>query len=256
MATLSPQQAQQFLERGYIHLPLAVPANFIDMAMEGFWTRLGYDEHDPSTWQETRIHMPQQRSWDLREVAPDVWEAASALVGGPERVTVPPFPWTDSFIVNLGIGADEPWTEPSVAVPGWHKDGDFFRHFLDSPEQGLLTLVFYTDVVHQGGATLIIPESVGVMARYLAEHPEGIRPDDIDYPSLLSQCSDVVEATGGAGDVYLLHPFILHAQSQNILRKVRVIANPPIQLVEPMRFRPAPGRPLIGRASCATEPRS
>src|SRR6266496_13209 len=38
------------------------------------------------------------------------------------------------------------------------------------------------------------------------------------------------------GDVYLLHPFVLHARSQNMLRVPRFITNPPLTLAEPMRF--------------------
>ena len=39
-----------------------------------------------------------------------------------------------------------------------------------------------------------------------------------------------------AGDVYLLHPYVLHAKSQNVLRVPRVITNPPLTLAEPLRF--------------------
>ena len=58
------------------------------------------------------------------------------------------------------------------AAGGWHKDGSFFRHFLDSREQGLLTIVYWSDVEPQGGGTFIAPDSIKVVARYLAEHPE------------------------------------------------------------------------------------
>jgi len=45
-----------------------------------------------------------------------------------------------------------------------------------------------------------------------------------------------VEATGEVGDVYLLHPLTLHSASNNLLRKVRVITNPPVSLKEPFCF--------------------
>jgi hypothetical protein len=44
--------------------------------------------------------------------------------------------------------------------------------------------------------------------------------------------------TGEAGDVVLLHPFTLHATSQNVLGVPRFITNPPLALREPMRFDP------------------
>ena len=42
--------------------------------------------------------------------------------------------------------------------------------------------------------------------------------------------------TGRLGDVVLLHPYVLHAVSQNHLGVARFITNPPIALKEPMNF--------------------
>lgn len=44
------------------------------------------------------------------------------------------------------------------------------------------------------------------------------------------------EATGRVGDVYLLHPFMLHSASRNLLRQVRIITNPPVALKEPFNY--------------------
>jgi hypothetical protein len=134
------------------------------------------------------------------------------------------------------VGAEREWDPPSSRVSGWHKDGDFFRHFLDSPEQGLLVIVVWSDIAPQGGGTFIAADSVPVVARYLAEHPEGVLVDDIPFAELVASCTDFVEITGRAGDVVLLHPFVLHAVSQNALRIPRFITNPPIALREPLGF--------------------
>jgi len=48
--------------------------------------------------------------------------------------------------------------------------------------------------------------------------------------------SDFVEATGSVGDVYLLHPLMLHSASNNMNREVRIITNPPVSLNEPFVF--------------------
>lgn len=45
-----------------------------------------------------------------------------------------------------------------------------------------------------------------------------------------------VEVTGEVGDVFLLHPLMLHSASVNSLRKVRVITNPPVGVKEPFCF--------------------
>jgi hypothetical protein len=52
----------------------------------------------------------------------------------------------------------------------------------------------------------------------------------------LSRDESFFEVTGEVGDVFLLHPFMLHSASKNILRDVRVITNPPVSLKEPFCF--------------------
>jgi hypothetical protein len=238
---LTDEQAEQFLAKGYVVLHDCFTPEAAEEYTRTLWTRLGYDPADPSTWAEPSVHMPVHRVVDVKEFAPKVWLAACDLVGGEDRVERP-YEWTDGFIVNLREGADRPWSPASPESGGWHKDGDFFRHFLDSPEQGLLTLVLWTDVRNKGGATFVAADSVAPVARYLAAHPEGVHPEHFPYDELIGQCTEFVEATGRFGDVYLMHPFVLHARAQNVLRLPRVITNPPVALAEPMRFdRPDPG---------------
>lgn len=246
MRVLSDADAEQFLTHGYVAVRGCFSRRDADEYTRTMWTRLGYDPQDRSTWAEPSVHMPGHRDIDVASFAPRAWDAICDLVGGPQRIE--PHRWNDGFIVNLGEGADRPWADASAAAPGWHKDGDFFRHFLDSPEQGLLTLVLWSDVRHRGGATFVAADSVAPVARFLAAHPEGVDPPGVppaagsavaatfDYGALMAGCTEFVEATGEVGDVYLLHPFILHARAQNVLREVRVITNPPVTLAEPMRF--------------------
>lgn len=231
---LTTDQAEQFIAKGYVKIRGCFSPEAAAEYTSTIWTRLGYDPADPSTWAEPSIHMPSHRTIDIRTFAPKAWAAVCDLLGGAERVK--PYVWNDAFIVNLWQGAQRPWEPASAQSPGWHKDGDFFRHFLDSPEQGLLTLVLWSDVRHQGGATFVAADSVGPVARFLADHPEGVHPNGFPWDDLIGQCGDFVEATGEVGDVYLLHPYILHAKAQNTLRVPRFITNPPAHLIEPMRF--------------------
>lgn len=235
MKSLTPSQIEHFLEYGYIKLEQAFPRDLAERWIARAWTRLGYDPDDPSTWAEPRIHLPTMDYVEVDKFAPGVWSAVCDLLGGEQRVTQP-YRWSDGFIMNLGIGADEPWRSPSADAGGWHKDGDFFLHFLDSPEQGLLTIVLWSDVEHKGGPTYIATDSVGVVARYLADHPEGVDPTSFPMSELIGECRRFDEATGRAGDVYLMHPYMLHAASQNVRRLPRFITNPPVQLNEPMNF--------------------
>lgn len=232
---LTREQAEHFLERGFVRIPGAFDPAQAREWLDEAWIRLGYDRDDPASWAEKRIHLSSRSHVDARIFAPAVWRAAIELVGGPDRVD-PPWQWGDGFIANLGVGDDRPWQPPSPAVGGWHKDGDFFRHFLDSPEQALLTFILWTDMRHQGGGTFVAADSVPVVARFLASRPEGVLPTEIPYGELIAQCHDFVEMTGPAGDVVLLHPFTLHATSQNVLGHGRIITNPPLALRTPLNF--------------------
>jgi hypothetical protein len=197
--------------------------------------RFGVDPEDPATWTEPRIHLSPLARVEVSQFAPRAWSAACELVGGADRI-VGPWTWSDSFIANLGVGADRPWEPPSARVGGWHKDGDFFRHFLDSPEQGLLTFVLWSDIEPRGGGTFVAADSVPVVARTLAAHPEGVLLDDFDFAAMVAECHDFVETTGELGDVVLLHPYVLHAVSQNVRGTARLITNPPLTLTAPMQF--------------------
>jgi Phytanoyl-CoA dioxygenase (PhyH) len=235
MSQLTEEQVEHFLERGFVTVRRAFePAN-AHRWLDDAWTRLGYDSNDHGSWTEKRIHLSARSHVDARTFAPAAWRAAVELAGGAERVLLP-WRWGDGFIANLGVVEDRPWQPPSPTAGGWHKDGDFFRHFLDSPEQALLTLVLWTDMLPRGGGTFVAADSVPVVARFLAGHAEGVLPGDFDYANLIAQCHDFVEMTGEAGDVVLLHPYVLHATSQNVLGVPRIITNPPLALREPMDF--------------------
>ena len=237
---ISDEQVQQFLTDGYVIIKNAfsreVAKKYTDLA----WERLGYDPNDPSTWEESKIHMPSMNRFPVAEFAPRAWAAMCDLLGGADRINQERATWSDGFILNLSFQADQPYREPSPEAGGWHNDGDFFRHFLDSPEQGLLTIVIWSDILPRSGGTFVAADSVPLVARHLAAHPEGLRPGR-DSPistgsHLISECKDFRELTGEAGDVVILHPFILHASSQNPSGRPRFITNPTTILSEPMNF--------------------
>jgi hypothetical protein len=246
---LTCEQVQSFLDKGYlvVHdcLDLTIAQRWIGQAFE----RLGHDPQAPSTWEKDIVWMDHQNKLPIREVAPKAWAAILDVVGGQDRLetqvmgkpkthfsSIDSFVWSDAFIVNFHRGAGEPWQPPSAQVAGWHKDGSYFRHFLDSREQALLTVVLWSDMRHQGGGTFVAPDSVWVVARYLLEHPDGVAPGDFDFGGLIQQCSQFEELTGKAGDFVILHPFMLHASSQNVLGLPRFMTNPPVVLKEPLNL--------------------
>ncbi|GKT44052.1 uncharacterized protein ColSpa_04233 [Colletotrichum spaethianum] len=184
--------------------------------------------------------MPHHRTFDASEYAPKAWAAICELCGGEDRVAPESKEWKDSLIVNLGSEEFEGREVDPRELEIWHVDGDFFVHYLDSAEQGLLVIPLFTDIVPGGGGTFICPEAIPKVAKHLHDHPEGVSPrmvprGDPDftkeknlnwYNSLARNCSEFVEAHGKVGDVYLLHPLMLHSISWNPLRRLRIITNP------------------------------
>ena len=245
---LTEENVHSFMEQGYLVIHdcfnMSVAQRWIDQA----YTRLGYSKDDPSTWAKDIVWMDHKNDAPIQTISPKAWGAILDVIGGEDRLdprlisipgsghfsSVNSFAWSDAFIVNFRRGAEKPWQPPSAESPGWHVDGAYFRHFLDSREQALLTIVMWSDMRHQGGGTFIVPDSVRLVARYLLEHPEGV--NDFDYQNILSKCNNFVEVTGKAGDFVILHPYMVHASSQNVIGIPRFMTNPPIVLKEPMNL--------------------
>jgi hypothetical protein len=186
--------------------------------------------------------------FQLETHAPRAFQAQADVVGGRGRLPKNgvDLAWSDAAIGNLGTTTV--WHPPKPRQRGWHKDGWHFRHFLNSPEQGLLTVPIYTNILPHSGGTFIATDSIGPVARLLAEHPEGLHADSVQgsgyaIPNLIEQCSRFEELMGEPGDMVLLHPYVLHRVSENPSDRPRFIANAALVLNDPMQFDRAVGDP-------------
>lgn len=230
---------QQFITQGYVRVDGALPRAFCHDVTARAWQRLNYDPADPATWDKPHVHLPRATTWPVADIAPRAWEAICQLAGGEHNIRDDHRIWDDSLIVNLARGADEPWQPPARTSAGWHKDGDWFKPYLDSPEISILCLVLWSDLPSRAGGTYFVPGCVGPVARYLAQHPEGTRCGD--YGDALNACDHFLEATGSAGDVILCHGFMIHAASQNPSGRARFLTNPCHGLKHPHQLsRPNP----------------
>ncbi|MCJ1447132.1 MAG: hypothetical protein MMC23_007641 [Stictis urceolatum] len=249
--TISASDQSHFLEHGWIKIPECFSLAAAQELTQNVWTRLGMHPEDTSTWTKERVNMPGHRSYVASEFAPKAWAAICELLGGEHRVN--PSQWRDSLIVNLGTEEGAGKLVPGNKLQGWHVDGDFFVHYLDSPEQGLLIIPLFTDIQPGGGGTMLCPGAIDTLARHLYDHPEGVSPrmtprgqnpnmdpepglDWFNHVAVSFPPEAFVEATGRVGDVYLLHPLMLHSASNNMLRVPRIITNPPVSLKAPFRF--------------------
>ncbi|KAJ5199723.1 hypothetical protein N7491_009479 [Penicillium cf. griseofulvum] len=247
---LSQEQIDHFMRYGYVRLPECFSREKATEWAGDVWTRLGVSPTDKSTWTTEVTHMSDTKEEPVRTFAPKAWAAICELLGGEDRIATDSATWNDALIVNLGSAETEgTWPHPAD-LPGWHVDGDFFTHFLDSPEQALLVIPLFTDIEDRAGGTMICPEGMKYVAQHLYNHPEGVTPYMYPrdqqpvgnptgtpfYSDIMKKCSEFHQMTGKVGDVVLLHPMMLHSISVNSLRKPRVITNPPVALKQPFKF--------------------
>ncbi|QHT60914.1 phytanoyl-CoA dioxygenase family protein [Paenibacillus lycopersici] len=270
LKALTPEQIEQFVERGYVQIKGAFSRTAALDAQSFLWDKLdevaGIVRADTSTWQEPMINLRE----NYRHAAFDACntavfaDAIDDLTGADRTINrfvagetdsdkLPGWGW---WPVNFFVGRDEPWFVPTN---GWHWDGIHFRHYVDSPEQGLLCLCLFSDIGPQGGGTLVVEGSHRPVARHLAQFPDGVSlgdgirglhaghpyfarltgnagapmtPEERNAYFLEQAYIDedgtrlrVVETTGEAGDVILCHPFLVHAASPNLSGDVRFMCN-------------------------------
>ncbi|KAJ7484229.1 hypothetical protein FB451DRAFT_1028714 [Mycena latifolia] len=256
--SLTPAEKAHFLAHGFVHLTNCFSRDASEAFTANLWTRLGMSPDDKSTWHTERTNMPSHNTVLVSEFAPKAWSAICELLGGEDRITEETKVWKDSFIVNLGKeGQGEVGFRD---LENWHVDGDFFLHFLDSPEQALLVIPIFSDIAPGGGGTAICTDGIRVVARHLYDNPNGVTPwmqvrgtpestgpDRLEFFKSVVQNRELAsdanfhEMTGEVGDVYLLHPLMVHSASKNATRVPRVITNPPVSLKAPFRFDAAMG---------------
>ncbi|QHW33840.1 hypothetical protein GZH47_25610 [Paenibacillus rhizovicinus] len=270
LRVLTTEQIEEFIVKGYVQIKGAFSREHALEAQSFLWDRLaekaGVLREDPSTWREPMINFRE----NYRHPAFDACNSASFadaiedltgadrtihrfVAGETDPDRLPGWGW---WPINFFVGRDDPWAVPTT---GWHWDGIHFKHFVDSPEQGLLCLCLFSDIGPRGGGTLVVEGSHRPVARYLAKNPEGMELGDgirgffSEHPYFAklagrtgepqtaeernaafmdSAYADedgtqlrVVETTGEAGDVILCHPFLIHAASQNHSGNVRFMCN-------------------------------
>jgi hypothetical protein len=188
--------------------------------------------YDPATWPE---------AYDIEEHlrGPEVSACFSDNVASAVEQLVTPGRWRGYrqwgfWPVNFSYGANLPYDYPTY---GWHVDGNWFRHTLDCPKQGLLIIGLFTDIQPRGGGTILAGGSHKLTARVLAKHPDGISHLDLFHETLQAPLGDFCEVTGSAGDVALCHPFLFHCRGYKHCGPPRIISNTEAGLWQPMDFR-------------------
>jgi hypothetical protein len=253
---LSRRDIDAFAADGYLVLRGAVPARVIAACQQVIWSQLaaqGVLPDDPATWAApvVRIDCPEGGPFAEAGTTPAVQEACDQLIG------------TGRWWRRDGIGGTIPVRFPSEADPGdagWHIESSFeassggssggaaqWRVNVASRARGLLALYLLTDVSQDSAPTLVRPGSHTDVPSLLA--PYG---DDGLEATQAGQLADRASAhrptalaTGRAGDVFLCHPFLVHAASwPHRGRSPRMIAQPAVALHSQYPLGAVPGEPV------------
>jgi hypothetical protein len=221
------EDVDRFIRDGFIRLEAAFPRPLADECRRLLWAELELDPADPSAWQRPVIRLPGSDAPPFVEAAntPRLLAAFDQLVG-PGRWH--PRPHVGTFPIRF----------PSAENPGdagWHIDGSYrvgdqLYANLWSRDRALLLLCLFSDVGPDDAPTRIrVGSHIDVPAVLRAAGETGMPFDSVDGQLPHVHDRPLAWATGAAGDVYLCHPFLVHAATwPHRGTAPRFIAQPPL----------------------------
>lgn len=238
---LTSDELATFVRDGFVPIRQAVPRDVVDRCVDVIWQRLalrGVLRDDPATWTEpvVRIDCPEGGAdgepFAAAGTATALWEAYDQLLE------------PGSWWRREGIGGTVPVRFPSEADPGdtgWHIEASYAtngtaRANLRSRDRGLLSLFLLSDVGIDDAPTRIRVGSHTDAVPFLAEAGDDGVVLDETVPEIerASRHRPVAYATGAAGDVYVCHPFLVHAATwPHRGTKPRLVAQPGVLIMEP-----------------------
>lgn len=229
---LDDDQVSSFIDNGFVHLPEAFPRSLAEECRAVIWSDLNASPDDPDTWPTPVATRPDYSSAPFVAAAntPRLLAAYDRLVG-PKRWA--PRTTLGGFVIRF------PGNEPAV-LDGWHVDASFpgpqssstdyltWRVNIHSKNRALLMLFLFSDTGDSDAPTRIRTGSHLDVARIL--EPEG--DAGLDARELAGRAEPATAhrplayATGRAGDVYLCHPFLVHAGQPHRGTEPRFLAQP------------------------------
>ncbi|CAH0521767.1 unnamed protein product [Peronospora belbahrii] len=236
---LNQQAIKRFIRDGFVLLSGAFSSSTAQKCRELIWQRLAQDgiTKDSSTWVERHgiaelYTMEDNLVW-ADVITPRLKRALDQLCG--------PNQWEDFglgwWMITFPGQAEPPWD----AAGKWHVDGASYQHHVDSRESGLLAIFLFSDIGPCEGGTALSVGSHKEIAKLLKKNePRGMKGGAVSYQARQFRRREVVEVNGKAGDVMLVHPFMLHARSKNLGQKgvesVRIMCNPNVRLHRKMNL--------------------
>ncbi|MDT0442586.1 phytanoyl-CoA dioxygenase family protein [Streptomyces johnsoniae] len=246
-APLSPEDVERFVAEGFVPIREAFPRDVADAGRAELWRLTGLSPDDRGTWTEPVVRITGSAAEPFRKAAntPRLHGAFDQLVGAGRWL---PRPGLGTFPIRFPHPDD-----PGDA--GWHLDASFGggpdgtspRLNLRSRGRALLMLFLFSDVGPDDAPTRIKVGSHLDVPSFLA--PAGEEGKDMfelcremDAAGRLDAPGrPMVEATGRAGDVFLCHPFLIHAAQPHRGTAPRFLAQPPLDPVAPLTLERADG---------------
>jgi hypothetical protein len=236
--SLTPAQIEAFERDGFVRLERAFPREVAERCRGRLWRELGLDPERPSGWTRPVIRLTAGAEPPYREAydTPRLQSAFDSLVGVGR--------WRPRM--GLGNVAIRFPSEDDPGDAGWHVDGSFevngVLHLdLHSRARALLMLFLLSDVEGSDAPTRIRVGSHLLVPPVLhGAGPEGLRFEQVvERLSGLEQLP-IALATGDAGDVFLCHPFLVHAASwPHRGRTARFLAQPGLDPAAPLQLERA-----------------
>lgn len=232
--SLDAEQVERFVADGFVKLEKAFPVDVGERCLAELWSATGCSPVDPATWTEPVVRLGGFTTPPFREAATTtvLHEAFDQLVG------------EGGWIPRDGLGTF-PVRFPSREEPGddgWHVEASYAgpqgepRLNLGSRDRALLMLFLFSEIGPDDAPTRIRVGSHLDVPPLLAAYGDEGR-------EWMSLCGDavaasehrpVVLATGSLGDVYLCHPFLVHAAQPHRGRTPRFMAQPPLYATKPL----------------------
>ncbi|MGE2832607.1 phytanoyl-CoA dioxygenase family protein [Mycobacterium sp. SMC-4] len=219
-----------FAADGFVKIAAAAPRDVADAARAELWAQLDASPHDPSTWTQ-----------------PVLW-AADLTGAGPFGEIVRSPAVADALDGLFGAGGWVPRgslgnvpvrfpVQPPADDRGWHidlntplPDGSWA---VTSRPHTLLMLTLLSEVTIDDAPTRLRVGSHRDTAAALGDGPlDAVAAAQRIEPA--SRHRPVRYATGSPGDVYLVHPFTVHAADEHRGTTPRFMAQAPVVLTRPL----------------------
>jgi hypothetical protein len=228
---LTSRQVQTFIADGFVKVENAFSTGLAEQCRDELWADIGLSPDAPETWIQPVVRVASKASPPFIEAAntPTLHKAYDQLAG------------EGRWLAPKGLGTF-PIRFPSPESPGddgWHVDASFglstadfmeWRANVKSSGRALLMLFLFSDVGPDDAPTRIRKGSHATIARELLPYGEaGATLRQLSANGYVSTEDCEVElATGGAGAVYLCHPFLVHAAQPHRGKRPRFMAQPPL----------------------------